>query len=354
MAHRPVPTRHIAKPVVPRLFSARCNTLWDDMGQRLRHNHLISTTDAGQMEAALRRCFDTRHFDVGNPRGTFAAEAGHRQFDPEIGLSYCAYDGDVDVEFPESQLVRVYVGLAGGALHSAPGYDGHLQAGRSVLLGSHVPVRSRFQTGVRQLVLRVEQASLCKTLEALTGRPIVGPVTFCSKGAVGEALSPVQSLVNILAQHLDEPPSPARSLLERELLQAVVVALLTGAPHNFSNLLTAPPQDVPRSKVDRAEAFIAANWDKPLSIEAIAREVGCSVRSLFKGFQTERGYTPILFLRRKRLEHAHDMLLQPAEVLSVADVATACGFSNAGHFARYYREQYGVLPSLTLRLGRSH
>lgn len=328
--------------------------MWDPMGQPLRHNQLISTTDAGQMEAALRRSFDTRHFDLGNPRCDFAAEAGHRQFDPDIGLSYCAYDGDVDVEFPESKLVRVYVGLAGQAVHSAPGYDGHLQPGRSILLGSHVPVRSRFQTGVRQLVLRVEQASLARTLEALSGRPIVGPVTFRSEAAIGDALAPVQSLIDILAQHLDEPASPARNLLERELLQAVVVALLTGVPHNFSNLLVGPTQDAPRSKVDRAEAYIAANWDKPLSIEAIAREVGCSVRSLFKGFQTERGYTPILFLRRKRLERAHDMLLQPAGQLSVADVATACGFSNAGHFARYYREQYGVLPSLTLRLGRSH
>lgn len=316
----------------------------------LRQHQLIATSDADQMEAILKRTFDTRRFDLASARGTFAAAASHRQFDDGVGLTYCSYDADVEVEFPESNLVRVYMGFAGRAEHITRSGEGRLQEGSNLIIGPNVAVRSRFQSGIRQLVLRLERASLCRTLEGLTGRHISEPVEFLSEPS--ETLQPARRLIEILAQHLDQPSSSASKLFERELVQAAVVALLTNVPHNFTALLARPERAVTRSKVERAEAFMDANWDKPLCIEAIALEVGCSVRSLFKSFQTERGYTPILFLRRKRLERAHGMLLNRETFTSIADIAVTCGFSNAGHFARYYREQYGVLPSFTLRIGR--
>jgi transcriptional regulator GlxA family with amidase domain len=37
---------------------------------------------------------------------------------------------------------------------------------------------------------------------------------------------------------------------------------------------------------------------------------------------------------------------------TVTDVAFACGFGNLGHFAIYYRRQFGETPSATLRRAR--
>ncbi|MDX2204571.1 MAG: AraC family transcriptional regulator [Hyphomicrobiaceae bacterium] len=323
------------------------------MDHLLRRHHLIETTNPGQMEAVLRSAFGARQFEVRSTGPDFAAGASHWNSDATFSLAFASCDADVDVEFPESDLVRVYFGLHGTAQHHSPAGEGHLHAGTNLIIGSDLPVRSRLHSGIRQLVLRIQQEGLCRVLEQLAGRGVRGRIEFdVAAPGVQDMLGSTRRLVEILTQHLDQPTGIAPAIFERELVQTIQVALVTEVPHNFSRLLSEPLGQIPRSKVQRAEAFIEANWDQPLSIEAVAREAGCSVRSLFKAFQSERDYTPIIFLRRKRLERAHGMLLDPRSDTSVAAVAAACGFSNAGHFARYYRKQYGVLPSLTLRIGR--
>ncbi|MCB1433426.1 MAG: AraC family transcriptional regulator [Alphaproteobacteria bacterium] len=62
--------------------------------------------------------------------------------------------------------------------------------------------------------------------------------------------------------------------------------------------------------------------------------VEASGRSIQNAFRHSRGYTPTVFLRRVRLSHACNMLLQPERRTSVTDVAYACGFGNHGHFSR--------------------
>jgi transcriptional regulator GlxA family with amidase domain len=44
------------------------------------------------------------------------------------------------------------------------------------------------------------------------------------------------------------------------------------------------------------------------------------------------------------------MLANADPATSVTSVAFACGFSNLGHFAKYYYSTYGERPSDTLRM----
>ena len=55
------------------------------------------------------------------------------------------------------------------------------------------------------------------------------------------------------------------------------------------------------------------------------------------------------FVRQVRLRHANEMLKSAGPETSVTSVAYACGFSNLGHFARYYNAAFGEHPSATLR-----
>jgi transcriptional regulator GlxA family with amidase domain len=45
------------------------------------------------------------------------------------------------------------------------------------------------------------------------------------------------------------------------------------------------------------------------------------------------------------------MLLSGDPAMTVATAAAACNFANPGHFARYYRERFGELPSVTVLRG---
>ena len=59
------------------------------------------------------------------------------------------------------------------------------------------------------------------------------------------------------------------------------------------------------------------------------------------------------FVREVRLRHARDMLTDPERATNVTAIAIACGFSNLGHFAKYYHLAFGEHPSVTLRRGLS-
>ena len=106
---------------------------------------------------------------------------------------------------------------------------------------------------------------------------------------------------------------------------------------------------VTSSQVRRAEAYVEANWEQPLSIEALAHVTGVSARTLFHSFRKSRGYSPMDFVKRIRLNHARRMLQDTRNATSVTDVAFTCGFGNLGHFSGYYRRAFGETPSATLR-----
>jgi len=150
-------------------------------------------------------------------------------------------------------------------------------------------------------------------------------------------------------EQADSRASAFHPLALAEFEQAILVTFLSALRHNYSHLLRRPGRSIAPWQVRRAEEYIESNWDQPLTIEALALVTGISTRSLFLSFQKSRGYSPMDFVRRTRLAHAKMMLGQPEETISVTNVAFACGFGNLGHFARYYREQFGEVPSATLQ-----
>jgi AraC-like DNA-binding protein len=89
----------------------------------------------------------------------------------------------------------------------------------------------------------------------------------------------------------------------------------------------------------------------PISVCDIAADAGVSARALQYGFTRHLGTTPREYLRRVRLDRAHDELRDAATTsgLTVGMVARRWGFANTGRFAVAYRHAYGVSPSQTLR-----
>lgn len=111
-----------------------------------------------------------------------------------------------------------------------------------------------------------------------------------------------------------------------------------------------------RQSADRAPKFIRdilkfidKNWNKPIYLEEIARQHGVSPRAVQRYFAAN-GMKPLTkYVKQLRLRHAHQALSAPKARTSVTGVALHCGFQNPGHFSRDYREEFGELPSETLR-----
>lgn len=81
----------------------------------------------------------------------------------------------------------------------------------------------------------------------------------------------------------------------------------------------------------------------PLALDQLARLSGVSPRHLNRLFREKLGSSTMEFYRRLRLEKARSLLQQLP--MSITEIALATGFSNPGHFAICFRENFGFTPS---------
>ena len=79
------------------------------------------------------------------------------------------------------------------------------------------------------------------------------------------------------------------------------------------------------------------------SVEDMSRELGISRAHLYKKILSLTGKSPLEFIRTIRLQQAAQLLEKSQ--LTVAEIAYQVGFNNPKYFARYFKEQYSVLPS---------
>ncbi|XVV16017.1 helix-turn-helix transcriptional regulator [Actinoplanes sp. CA-131856] len=101
----------------------------------------------------------------------------------------------------------------------------------------------------------------------------------------------------------------------------------------------------------RAVTYIDHHAAGPLTVAEIAAAAHVSIRSLQLAFRRHMETTPMAYVQRVRLDHAHQALLKADPTnTTVAMIAARWGFSSHGRFAATYRRTYGVMPRITLDL----
>lgn len=141
-------------------------------------------------------------------------------------------------------------------------------------------------------------------------------------------------------------------LVAARLREQVLTTLLLAQPHSWTDVLLGGRERPSASKVREAANLMVDRAGEPLTVEAIAREVGLSVRALHMGFRREFDVAPSRYLQQVRLDRAHADLRSAEPGVRVADVARWWGFGNLGRFASAYRARFGVTPGETLRARR--
>jgi AraC-like DNA-binding protein len=93
----------------------------------------------------------------------------------------------------------------------------------------------------------------------------------------------------------------------------------------------------------RARKAIERAGYAPVSLTAIARELGCSLEYLGRIFRRTYGMTPSRFAMWRRIERARRMLL--ADDRPVGEIAAALQFKDSSHLARHFKAWTGSSPS---------
>ena len=274
----------------------------------------------------------------------FFGQAKRVQFE-HIGLDYCAYGADVEIDFPEAPSLRQQFCLNGDGETIIQRRGVPLSDQATCVIPPDTKITTRFGAGYRQLVLRVDPTALRRKLEAFVGADLPDPVEFRPRQTFRTPQAEMlKRSALFFAGEVETFESEACRLARDEFEEALLAAFLTGNAHNYSYLLQAPPPGLAPRQVWLAESFIEANWDKPLTIDSLAKAVGVGARSVFQSFKDYRGYTPMAFVKDVRLRRAREMLGLARPGDSVTAVAYRCGYQNHGYFAREYRARLANLP----------
>jgi len=166
-------------------------------------------------------------------------------------------------------------------------------------------------------------------------------------------MASLQRLMMFFASELDSwGPSGIPTVPRVELEQALIASFLCANPNNYTALIERQARPVANWQVRRAEEYIEAHWNEPITMEALAKATSASARSIFYHFQRSRGQSPMAFVKQLRLQHAKRMLSSTETNTSVTEVSVACGFSNLGHFSGDYLKRFGERPSDTIKRAR--
>ena len=92
--------------------------------------------------------------------------------------------------------------------------------------------------------------------------------------------------------------------------------------------------------------FLKKNFDKPLTLDEIAKEMNINKYQLARDFKQSTNVSIFDFLNSHRCNEAKKLLKSG---YTVSEAASACGFENLSYFSRTYKKYIGVLPNETKR-----
>ncbi len=117
----------------------------------------------------------------------------------------------------------------------------------------------------------------------------------------------------------------------------------------FRQQIEPNPSDITITSLDekliaKAIKYVEDNMARSeLSVEEMSRELGMSRVHLYKKLLTITGKSPIEFIRVIRLKRAAQLLRESQ--MNVSEIAYEVGFNNPKYFSKYFKEEFGKLPS---------
>ncbi|HYB02758.1 MAG TPA: AraC family transcriptional regulator [Ktedonobacteraceae bacterium] len=150
----------------------------------------------------------------------------------------------------------------------------------------------------------------------------------------GNLLDAVVRLIRLLDSSAEAPV--LMPLITREIIYRLLVGS-QGARLRHLALQGGYTPDIAR-----AVKLLRQDFDQPLHIESLARELGMSVSGFHHHFKAVTALSPLQFQKRLRLQEARRLML--SEDLDATSAAYRVGYHDASHFNREYKSLFGVPP----------
>jgi AraC-like DNA-binding protein len=151
-----------------------------------------------------------------------------------------------------------------------------------------------------------------------------------------------------LIRLLDTPDE--LNVLAPLVIKEIVYRLLTGGQgERLTHLLASAGETL---RIAEAIGHLRENFDQPLRIEEIARDLGMSVSGFHHHFKAVTAMSPLQFQKQLRLQEARRLML--AEDVDAASAGFRVGYEDPSYFSREYKKQFGTPPQRDIVMLRSN
>ena len=127
-------------------------------------------------------------------------------------------------------------------------------------------------------------------------------------------------------------------LWKQPLLQGMVQQLICTILREQA--MQAEPE--PTSIASAARSYMEENACGSITVEDVAKAVGCSASHLRQVFKKDYGLPPVKYLNEVRVRRAKEMLA--SGLFTQEEISGACGFQNVYYFGRVFKAITGVSP----------
>ena len=321
--------------------------------QPLARFPLVDTSCPEETRAAFARTYAKPKLEFLDRERKLQTIINHCQL-TDVGLIYASCAADLYIGYPETNLATQIFSVHGKCQVVTSGTSITVRPDCSVVISPREPLRITSKADYRRLLLTIKSRALANKMSAIVGKTCGETLRFDPKQNYAlYAATTLRAHFFFLVDILNKSTALLPHFVLSEFEQTLMVMFLQANRHNYSQLLEQTPRHCSPMQVDRAEAYIEANWRRAITLESLADISGVSAFSLFRSFKNNRGYSPMEFLRRVRLRHARELLLGPDANTTVAEIASTCGFADARRFESDYVLAFGESPFETLNRGKN-
>lgn len=223
----------------------------------------------------------------------------------EVGVAYGSFGVAVRFDFPASGFFSQVFPLRGSGKMVCGSASAAVSPGCSALVPADCPHIANYSADYEHLILRISAKALTEKLTALTGATIDAPLQMAPlQNARHPAARMLQQCVPLFVDMLSDASHPHSDWSVAQTEQLLLTLFLCGHQHNYSHLVQRKAPGAGLQQVRRAEEYIEANAQRAVTLEELAEVTGASAFSLFSGFRTHRGYSPLQFLARVRAQRS--------------------------------------------------
>jgi AraC-like DNA-binding protein len=272
------------------------------------------------------------------------ASLNHTKF-ASLDLCRISYGASVHVTSPALETIyHLQILLRGQCLSKSYGQEHYFAPGELLLINPDDPVDLMYSADCEKFILKLPLPLLDLTCAELRWHKPSEGIRFASNRHKLAELDGFMSLLGLVCQEAETDLVLPRVREHYTQIIASKLLSLLGTNVNRETL------DVQSAPFERLAQYIAQNLKQDITVESLAQLSHMSIRSLYALFERHAGTTPMNYIRCKKLERIHASLSDPSQgVRNLTEIALDYGFLHLGRFAEYYKNQFGELPSVTLK-----